>query len=114
MTKGVGSTVYNAPEMLSISKKKTTYSEKIDIWALGLVIHSVVMNQIPPWDEWEEEKVEMQLQLPGSEITKWIYAELKMNKVPEKWRKIIEMCLEINPKKRPSAAEVRKLIEDLM
>jgi serine/threonine protein kinase len=113
MTKCVGSSAYMAPEMLS-PLKKSTYNEKVDIWALGLVIHSVVMQQIPPWDDWEEEKIELKLKLPANELSKWINAELKMSKVPEKWREIIEMCLQTNPKKRATGTEVRKAIEELM
>ena len=83
---GVGSSAYCAPEILiNVRRKKDLYNEKVDVWALGLVIHSIVMDQLPPWDDWEDEKIETQLQLPHTELAAWLNSKLKYSKVPSQW-----------------------------
>ncbi|KAI3329480.1 kinase-like domain-containing protein [Ustulina deusta] len=82
----VGTPRYNAPEL-----RRKSYTNKVDIWSLGIIILEFSYG-LPPREEdtWHERVIEYMAEQP-----------------PSAFRKFITSILQIDPRVRPSAAELR-------
>jgi TonB family protein len=77
-----------APEVL-----KSSVSARNDIWALGLLVAESLTRQRPAWDRAKEEE---EVKLPGG--------------LPEPFAGIVQGCLQREPARRCSLADIRKLL----
>ncbi len=82
----VGTPRYNAPEL-----RRKSYTNKVDVWSLGIIILEFSYG-LPPREEdtWHECVIEYMAEQP-----------------PSAFRKFITSILQIDPRVRPSAAELR-------
>ena len=92
-----GTPNYIAPEMLN---GKTGYTYKVDIWALGVIIYTLIIGK-PPFESIDK---------------KTIYKRIKMNdyyfpksiKISEAAKNLISQILVIDQSKRPSLDQILK------
>ncbi|KAG8705429.1 hypothetical protein FRC08_001676 [Ceratobasidium sp. 394] len=99
LTSGVGTSLYVAPEVSSRRKKESRNQSKADLYSLGIVFFELNF----PFDTGSERvAVLLRLRQPSIEF-------------PSTWpesrhcqRKIIEMLLEHDPEKRPSALQLSR------
>eukprot|EP01126_Amoeba_proteus_P064675 TRINITY_DN9079_c0_g2_i1.p1 TRINITY_DN9079_c0_g2~~TRINITY_DN9079_c0_g2_i1.p1 ORF type:complete len:274 (-),score=56.27 TRINITY_DN9079_c0_g2_i1:316-1137(-) len=95
--KFIGSISYMAPEMI----RKETYTNKVDVWAIGIITYSLLYGS-PPFDGEDDDEVLMEtielcdLQFP-SDVT-----------VSSKGQDFISRCLEYDPSNR---ADIWKLMQ---
>ena len=88
-----GTPVYMAPEIWNRDKKG--YSNKIDVWAFGNMLYSMMYGEYP----FEGMSVEKKIQLGKIRFTKLRLASLEALDLMIK-------CLRKNPKERPSFEEI--------
>jgi len=122
LTGGVGTTFYRAPEQEGKGEK---YGVKVDIYSLGIILFEMFHHPF----QTQSERIHVlarlrQDEVPGSknirhkdfvqqekadswrEDAKERFPEDFMSSVPENAQRLILSCLEKNPTKRPSAAEL--------
>ncbi|CAD8101652.1 unnamed protein product [Paramecium primaurelia] len=95
-----GTTGYVAPEILQFKEGNKMYSEKCDIFSLGVILYQLVYNQHPFKDVQKEKMLKNNL-----------YVEYKFDdtiKIPQSCKDLISLMLKQNPKQRPSAEEILK------
>lgn len=91
-----GSLHYSAPELISGADY---YGCKVDIWACGIVLYSIVYGSLPFDDE---NSLELAKKIVGKQIRK----DTSNFPVSEECKDLIDKCLEINPNLRPNAREI--------
>jgi len=96
-----GSLLWKAPETFSMDN---LYTEKADIYALGVIFWEIATCQVP---------------YEGIDIHT-IYIAVENGKrpqippsCPEAFKNLIELCWSQDPKQRPSAVEVSRLIDEI-
>ena len=107
---GFGTPEYLAPEVLSmIGQQGARYTEKTDIWALGIIFHKMLAKNKHPFlqdaHSSDETKLATYFQILSFQEAKFSPL-IKDTKMIE----ILWMCLEKNPDKR---ADIMKIIEKL-
>ena len=92
----VGTPYYMSPEQVH----EKQYDEKTDIWSLGCVIYELV-SLLPPFT------AKNHLALAEKII------EGKIERIPERYsqdlERVIEQCLNIDPRKRPTVEDLIKI-----
>ncbi|CAL6024114.1 Kinase [Hexamita inflata] len=99
----VGTPLYMAPELLL----NTPYNEKVDIWSLGCILYEMATLQ-PPYVASSMESLKLKVERGLRPLLAKHYSE--------NLRKTIDIMLQKDPAKRPSAAEIIKLpwIKDML
>ncbi|CAD8209745.1 unnamed protein product [Paramecium octaurelia] len=93
-----GTTGYVAPEILKYKEGTKMYTEKCDIFSLGVILYQLIYN-IHPFKDIDKTIV----------LQKNLNAEFKFDdsiKVPQSCKDLITLMLKQSPKQRPSAAEI--------
>lgn len=88
-----GTLAYMAPERFEDGAAPIAES---DIWAFGATLCEILTGQVPFGAEGGRNQVAQHMPMP------------KMNGVPADVVRLIHACLAIDPKKRPTAAEIRR------
>lgn len=130
---GCGTPAYQAPEMLSLLpqrmrvSRRGSYTEAVDIWALGAIVHEILTSEIPFLDiyegsDWMTTEVEgltlsteaEPTNLPAIVDTELLYAYCNSSEFPthalEKHCaskdaiELVKALMAVNPKHRVSAA----------
>lgn len=104
----LGTVVYAAPEIAN----RQAYTEKVDIWSLGCTIYEMCAQDFYIRARNLRELVEMQKQrtLQGLDVVRLGYSK--------KLQDVLKQMLELDPRRRPSAAElcqdqkVREMLKD--
>jgi serine/threonine protein kinase len=103
---------FTAPEMLvpDVSGVLQPFEPKADVWSLGLVFYYCAFGATLPYEQLEN------IDVLHQEIC--AFQELKFpcppcNRVPTRFREIIALCLQRDPKARPSSSDVVALLEKL-
>ncbi|KAL4441167.1 hypothetical protein ABPG74_002117 [Tetrahymena malaccensis] len=91
-----GSLMYQAPEYFD---KK--YTEKIDIWALGVVMYTMLANRYP-FGQNCKSKIQIQTQIQKDQV---VFGK-EWDSISDEAKDLINKMLEKNPDKRPSAQEL--------
>mmetsp|Transcript_28613 Transcript_28613/g.42328 ORF Transcript_28613/g.42328 Transcript_28613/m.42328 type:complete len:336 (+) Transcript_28613:65-1072(+) len=86
----LGTPGYMAPEIMQ-SKK---YTEKVDIWALGVITYIILCGYMP-FDDSHGRTTKWKTDFPAAD---W-------DKISKEAKKLIELLLSVDPKNRPSADE---------
>ncbi|CAD8119291.1 unnamed protein product [Paramecium sonneborni] len=95
-----GTTGYVAPEILQYKEGNKMYTEKCDIFSLGVILYQLIYNQHPFKDSQKEKMLKNNL-----------YVEYKFDdaiKIPQCCKELISLMLKQNPKQRPNADEILK------
>ncbi|CAD8124577.1 unnamed protein product [Paramecium sonneborni] len=95
-----GTTGYVAPEILKYKEGTKMYTEKCDIFSLGVILYQLIYNN-HPFKDLDKTKI----------LQKNLCVEFKFDdsfKVPQSCKDLITQMLRQNPKQRPSAAELLK------
>ena len=104
MTKEIGSPAYMAPEIIGI-EGSTGYNTKADIYSFGVVLLQMVTKKNPWGDAKPFQIVSALCRGESIHVPK---------SIPTPIRKLIQMCLQMLPSKRPSAAEIILYIDKLL
>lgn len=102
----VGSYEYMSPEILTKKLKtpKAPYTEKVDVWGLGICLFFAFCNCLPfPFED--DLKVYRKMVMHGKENYNFLESYTLLTKPT---RLIIESCLQINERKRPNLAALVK------
>ncbi|KAL4489837.1 hypothetical protein ABPG72_022477 [Tetrahymena utriculariae] len=91
-----GSLMFQAPEYF---EKK--YTEKIDIWALGVVMYTMLANRYP-FGQSCKSKMQIQTQIQKEQV---VFGK-EWDSISDEAKDLINKMLEKNPEKRPSAQEL--------
>ncbi|EAR94959.1 kinase domain protein (macronuclear) [Tetrahymena thermophila SB210] len=91
-----GSLMFQAPEYFD---KK--YTEKIDIWALGVVMYTMLANRYP-FGQNCKSKLQIQTQIQKEQV---VFGK-EWDTISDEAKDLINKMLEKNPEKRPSAQEL--------
>jgi serine/threonine protein kinase len=87
-----------APEML----KENTYDYKVDVWSCGVVLYEILHRGLPYKSDAYKNKHKVILKhLQNNKIS---YSKKLSNEVVD----LLKKCLELDPKKRLSSAEILK------
>lgn len=93
-----GTREYMAPEML----KENTYDYKVDVWSCGVVLYEILHRGLPYKSDAYKNKHKVILKhLQNNKIS---YSKKLSNEVVD----LLKKCLELDPKKRLSSAEILK------
>jgi len=113
MRTAIGTQGYSAPEVF-FGKE---YTEKCDVWSMGVIVH-ILLCGLPPFIEIDEEEIEEAFNCPF-----WVYVnqmikdpeKLKLEFHPKLWGHVSEGAKDflkqifiVDPDLRPSAAELIK------
>ena len=93
-----GTLLFIAPEIL---KRKPFDAYKADIWSLGISLYVLASNGLSPWSSTNPSEV-------AKEIFSGNYNDGFISDI--KFKKIIRLCLNPDPAKRPSAYEVAEML----
>jgi serine/threonine protein kinase len=98
-----GTDGYRAPELLK--EAKPTYSNKVDIWAMGCIFYELVMRK----KAFEFDFSAREYSLSGQRIDiEPRFDEFPDVRIIEMLHKIIQNMLEADPQKRPRAVEIHQ------
>ena len=92
-----GSFPYKPPEIL-LRKPFDVY--KADVWSFGVTIYELVFGMLP-WDGTSEKEILTQISLGYDFFDEH---------VPEDIETVIKKCLNVDPNKRPSFAEIKEMV----
>lgn len=98
MTSSVGSIYYISPEVIAGS-----YSEKRDIWSIGIVAYMMCTKNVPYMGGTDDEIV----QEISNGTLHWVLLDSRLSP-SHPLRKLIQRCLTVGESQRPSAGEVAK------
>lgn len=98
MQTACGTAFYMAPEML-----KSSYSEKADIWAIGVITYMILTGR-PPFDGVNEKQVFTKLKKGNVNYTDPVWKKLSPGAL-----EFVKKMLSFDPNKRPSAKEALEL-----
>jgi len=102
-----GDLTYLAPEtFLAMCGENVTPDEKADIFALGLIFHEYYCGKLPYYDE-SEYGYPYEAALDEGKL------KIEDSRMPEAIFKLISSMLDVNPEKRPSAAEIINLLNNM-
>lgn len=111
MTSGVGTLLWTAPEIIEGRK----YSEKADIFSLGVVLSEVDTGEEPYASMKNATNSE---RLPGMQIVQMVRrGELKVrfrDDCPQKIRELAEQCTSLDPDMRPTSMEVAYTLKSII
>ncbi len=103
-----GDLTYLAPEsFLHILGEEIELTEKVDIFALGLVFHEYYCGKLPDYNTDEYDY------LYEAALDKGVL-ELDYDKLPEKLGKMIGAMLSVDPTQRPSAQEIVGVLSEII
>ncbi|EGG15339.1 putative protein serine/threonine kinase [Cavenderia fasciculata] len=99
----IGSPIYMAPEVLDINTTEDTdgYTIKADIWSYAMLVFEIVTLRTPYHQFSHLQAIEM--------ILKGTPPPILNNTLPPSFQPLLEIvysCLDLDPKKRPSAAKL--------
>ena len=97
MTKGVGTLAYMSPEMMN---EEDNYDSKTDVYSFGVVLHFIFTGKFP--------KQKMMDKMIGKPVELPSPSKL----ISPFCIKLISMCLEYSPSKRPSFKEILDLMRE--
>ena len=97
MYSAVGTPFYIAPEIIA----NQGYTEKCDIWSLGVLLYTMFAG-FPPFYVEDDEDLLMEKIVNE----KFKFTQPEFNGVSENAMKLIDLLLDKNPDKRPSAKEI--------
>ncbi|ETM97864.1 hypothetical protein PPTG_19959 [Phytophthora nicotianae INRA-310] len=111
MTSGVGTAYWIAPEVLAGHK----YSEKADIYSLGVVLAELDTGELPFFDARTSDGDKMEaIHILSLVVSGELQPSFTLD-CPEDVRKLALVCLNPNPDSRPSAKmvldELNRLLE---
>ncbi|EQC35647.1 TKL protein kinase [Saprolegnia diclina VS20] len=97
MTGLVGTTRWMAPEVIKGNKQ---YTEKIDIYSLGVILWELIDGRKLPYDEirWNHQ-IEAAI-VQGKRPT------IIANSCPPRWKVLVSMCWQVDPTQRPTIAQL--------
>lgn len=104
---------YRPPELLT--NPPWTFKASADIWSLGIIILNVFSGQTHfyPSVEWKDETKVLAAFNDMFNVKREATFKTLLSKVPDKYRPsvldLVDRCLKIDPKQRPSATELLKL-----
>ncbi|KAG2508586.1 hypothetical protein JM18_009187 [Phytophthora kernoviae] len=110
MTSGVGTLLWTAPEIIEGKK----YSEKADIYSLGVVLSEMDTCE-PPFSDVKSDKGE---RLPGMQLAQLV----RLGKIrvtlrkdcPPNLRKLVMDCTQLDPDLRPSSMQVAFTLKSII
>ncbi|KAG9398062.1 hypothetical protein AC1031_014979 [Aphanomyces cochlioides] len=104
MTGLVGTTRWMAPEVI---QSKKLYTEKIDIYSLGVILWELIDGKELPYDNlrWNHE-IEQAI-LDGKR------PEILPNTCPPRWKVLVKLCWQVEPTERPSIGELIRSLQRL-
>ncbi|CAD8138121.1 unnamed protein product [Paramecium octaurelia] len=94
----VGTPMYMAPETIQYNE----YSEKSDIWALGIVLYQMIYKQMP-----QSQKLENDIEKKHAALINKILTD---NQTSQKTKELILKMLSIDPEKRISVNDIISLL----
>lgn len=123
-----GTTAYRAPELLGMLPKNLkpgrSYSNAVDLWALGVVVHEILTSEIPFLDPDRDTIMTMTDQSTTSDDTPEVDMELLFkycrdstlfpgkplytNGMGDMWQDFVRKLMAVDPRDRPSAADALK------
>ncbi|OQR88523.1 kinase [Thraustotheca clavata] len=97
MTGLVGTTRWMAPEVIKGNKQ---YTEKIDIYSMGIILWELIDGRKLPFDEirWNHQ-IE-------SAIVQGKRPQLIANSCPPRWKVLVSMCWQPDPTQRPTISQL--------
>jgi len=105
LTKGVGTPIFMAPEMLTGSQ---AYAESADIYSFGVMMCHVANNELPYT---RDRRFETSYQFVQKVIA-GMRPELKGD-VPADYKKLMMQCWDKNPSVRPPFCDISEQLEDM-
>lgn len=120
-----GTTAYRAPELLGILprnlKPGRSYSNAVDLWALGVVVHEILTSEIPFLDPDRDTNMTGTDEVTTPDDTPEVDMELlykycrdlalfptqalHTNGMGDMWQDFVRSLMAVNPRDRPSAAD---------
>merc|ERR1712232_1186518 len=94
MTMGQGTPCYTAPEVFA-----GRYTEKCDIWSLGVILF-LMLGGYPPFPMADEDEAQRRIALG-----QYVFKPEKWAHVSEQGKEFVRKCLTVNPDERMSADE---------
>lgn len=91
---------YIAPEVLLAKETRSAYTEKCDIWSIGVIAYMLVSGRAPFKGRDDKEIVE------SVRRGKYTLSSKHWDGVSELAKDFVRRCLRYNPEKRPSAEEL--------
>lgn len=109
LPRGVGTRKYMAPEQC-LPGERGVIDTSADVWGLGVSMYQSITGELP--FEFPAPREERDPLLRYPQLTK--AARALPDSVPERVREPVMACLEPDPSKRPSAAKVSGVLEELV
>lgn len=112
LTQVCGTCYYVAPEVLSVKKHKLVegdgYGAEVDIWSLGIIIYMLISGRAP-FNAEDEQEILWEIAAPGdnARLLTAPFSGRRWRGVSSECRDLITRCLERDPQKRITAAEVQ-------
>lgn len=97
-----GTPLYVAPEILENKKQGKTYSKKVDIWSLGVVLFTMLSGTLPFSNDYGSPASE-QIKRAKFDFRSRVWAS-----VSDTARALVNNLLQLSPNKRPSIEELMK------
>jgi len=105
LTKGVGTPIFMAPEILAGSQN---YAEAADVYSFGVMMCHVANNELPYT---RDRRFDSSYQFV-QKVIGGMRPELKVE-VPADYQKLMTSCWDQNPDSRPPFSEVSDMLEDM-
>jgi len=95
----VGTPGYIAPEVLNLLDTGDPYSKEIDLWAVGVILY-ILLSGFPPFHGDDEEEIYDKITAGD-----WVFLAPYWDPVSKEAKDLIEKLLDLDPKKRLTAAQ---------
>jgi len=105
LTKGVGTPIFMAPEILSGSH---SYSDSADVYSFGVMMCHVANNELPYMHDRRFDSSYQFVQ----KVIGGMRPELKAD-VPSDYKKLMNSCWDKNPEARPPFSVISDMLEDM-
>jgi len=106
LTKGVGTPIFMAPEILSGSQN---YAESCDVYSFGVMMCHVANNELPySHDRRFDSSYQFVQKVIGG-----MRPELKVPDLAEDYKKLMSSCWDKNPQARPPFSDISDMLEDM-
>ena len=109
MTKGIGTPLYMAPEMM---KDSSSYSSKADVYSFGIMIGSVVDGGVEPYKG--DKRVESAWELASLVIQGLRPNVKKAKRMPPELIFLMNQCWDDNPDNRPGFDVIVPQLESML